>query len=236
MNVLICDDLPEDARRLESLLRASGYEVHTRVFLNGLDALRYANTSAAIDVCFLDIVMPDMSGIELAAELREGGYAGRIIFLSTSNEYGPESYEVSAFSYLRKPPTPEKVRAVMERLAGEREKTDRAAIALKSPGIAKTLLLRDVAYVEVTQHKVHFALSDGTETAVYMSLKEVAEKLLSDKRFVQSHRSYIVNMEYISEISESEILMRGGERIPVTRTYRDVRNKYYRWAFGGDRT
>jgi DNA-binding LytR/AlgR family response regulator len=231
MYIMICDDIEAEARHLEKLLRASGFPADTAVFLSGYDALRYANTGASIDVCFLDIVMPEMSGVELAHELREDGYAGEIVFLSTSNEYGSESYGVGAFTYLLKPATPETVGAVLGRLADKLAGADHAGIPLKMPGIAKTLLFKDLSHVEVVQHTVRFTLADGSVVPQYMSLREVAGKLLSDKRFVQTHRSYIVNMEHVSELTETAIIMRGGARIPVTRTFRGVRGKYYRWAF-----
>jgi CheY-like chemotaxis protein len=56
MNILICDDIEAEARQLDDLLRASGFPVHTSVSLSGYDALRYVNTGALIDVCFLDFL------------------------------------------------------------------------------------------------------------------------------------------------------------------------------------
>jgi DNA-binding LytR/AlgR family response regulator len=115
-------------------------------------------------------------------------------------------------------------------------RADHAGIPLKTPGIAKTLFFKDISHVEVVQHTVRFSLADGSEITQYMSLREAAGKLLCDKRFAQSLRSYIVNMEQISEVTESEIIMQCGARIPVTRTFRDIRGKYYRWVFGEGET
>jgi DNA-binding LytR/AlgR family response regulator len=232
MNVLICDDMAEEARRLDEMLRTAGFPVKTSVFQSGCRALKYAHSGASIDVCFLDIVMPEMSGVELAQELREDGYEGEIVFLSTSSEYGSESYGVGAFTYLIKPATPEKSGEVLARLYAKLSGADYAGIPLKSPGIAKKLLFKDISHVEVMQHTVRFTLADGSEIPQYSSLREIAGKLLSDKRFAQSHRSFIVNMEHIAEVTENVIIMQGGARIPVTRTFRSVRGKYYRWAFG----
>jgi DNA-binding LytR/AlgR family response regulator len=233
MNFLVCDDLPDETNRLETLLSESGFSINTVVFHNGYDALDYAHKGALIDACLLDILMPKMDGVELAKRLRADGFSGEIIFLSSSNDYGSESYEVNAFSYLLKPPTKDSVSRLLKKLTLAREKSDMGSILLKTPGVARSVLLRDISYVEVIQHKVYFYLRDGSSVAVYMTFSEVAAELLNYPRFVQCHRSYIVNMDEISEISEREIVMRGGAAIPVTRTYRDVRRRYYRRVFGG---
>jgi DNA-binding LytR/AlgR family response regulator len=233
MNILICDDMPEESAALNDLLKRSGYTVNTVVFDTGQAALAYIESGKKTDVCILDIVMPDMSGVELSARLRKGGFNGEIVFLSTSNEYGSESYEVKAFTYMLKPPTPESVKVLLETLMGSRENADTVSIWLKTPGIARSVRLKDIMCVEVIQHRVHFRLRDGSVLVVTTTLSEIERELLQDARFVKCHRSYIVNIDEIIEISEHEIIMRKDIRIPVARTYRDIRSKYYRRAFGG---
>jgi DNA-binding LytR/AlgR family response regulator len=176
--------------------------------------------------------MPDKNGIDLAKELREVGYSGDIVFLSASREYGPESYEVGAFSYLLKPLTTDGVDRILNDLDEARKSSENASIILKTPGIAKSILLRNISFAEVIQHKVYFRLTDGEEIGVYMTIKEAAA-ILNDPRFIRCHRSYIINMEHIAEISEHEAAMRNGARIPIARSYCDTRKKYYRWVFGG---
>jgi DNA-binding LytR/AlgR family response regulator len=63
-------------------------------------------------------------------------------------------------------------------------------------------------------------------------LKRIEQSLLSDARFAKCHRSFIVNLDEISEISEAEMIMNGGARIPVARTHRKVINQYFRRRFG----
>jgi DNA-binding LytR/AlgR family response regulator len=240
MNILICDDRPSDAAELERLLQNSKLQIQTVVFNDGYDALDYAAAGTEIDVCVLDIIMPGMDGIRLARELRQRGFSGEIVFLSTSREFAPESYEVKAFSYLIKPVTQENVKKIVEQLDNAHKAADTARILLKTPGVSKSVLLRDISYVEVIQHKVYFRLCNrrsglGGEIVVNSALKDLSDTLLCDPRFVQCHRSFIVNMDEIAEISEWAIQMRRGERIPITRTYHDVRSRYYQWVFGNDR-
>lgn len=232
MNVLICDDRQEDAKQLDALLRDSGFSVETQVFGNGHDALDFVHTGAAVDVCILDIVMPEMSGVVLADRLREDGFTGEIVFLSTSNEYASEAFNVEAFGYLIKPPTPESVSKILSKLLHHHNRTDMASVHVKVAGIMKKILHRDISHVEVIKHKVFFRLTDGSEVETYATFTELAPKLLSDARFIRCHRSYIVNMDDVAAMSERETVLRGGRKIPITRTYREIADEYYKWEFG----
>jgi DNA-binding LytR/AlgR family response regulator len=77
-------------------------------------------------------------------------------------------------------------------------------------------------------------MRDANEIVVNAAFKDFSNTLLSDLRFIQCHRSYIVNMDEIAEISEWKIRMRCGAQIAITRSYHNARNKYYQWVFGGE--
>ncbi|QIB68793.1 response regulator transcription factor [Aminipila butyrica] len=231
MNILICDNMPEEAAELNALLQDSGFQVHTNQFHHAPDVLDFIRTGTLVDLCFLDIVMPEMNGIKLAEALRQSGYAGEIVFLSTSKEYGPESYTVGAFSYLLKPPTSESVRDVLFKLEQSHICTDQAELWVDISGRKKGIQYRNISYVEVIRHVVYFRMTDGGEVGVNATFSEIAAELLLDPRFIQCHRSFVVNMQDIDEISEREIVTRSGTRIAISRTYRNTRNKFYKWKF-----
>lgn len=234
MNVLICDDLQSEAAVLDSLLRTSGFQVNIYLFNNALDALNFIRTGAVVDCCFLDIIMPEMDGIELAAALRQNGYSGKLVFLSTSKDYGPESYTVDAFSYLLKPPTTKSVKEILGKLEQAQIRADRAEIPVQAAGVTKIIPHRDISYVEVIRHKIYFHMTDGSEVCISATFSKITAQLLCDPRFIQCHRSYVVNMQDIAEVSEREIVTRSGKRIPIPRNYRDTRTRFYKWKFGGE--
>lgn len=234
MNILICDDIPEDAKLLDGLLRGSGFKADTVVFHNAYDALEFIHTGAVTDVSFIDIVMPQITGITLAQKLRESGYTGEIIFLSASNEYGSDAFSVRAFDYLLKPPTPETVNAVLSKLERYQNRADMGSILVKAGSVVRSILYRDISHVEVIQHKVYFRLTDGGEVGVKATFAEISAELLKDPRFIRCHRSYIVNMRDIAEVSETEVVTHGGAHIPVPRNYRETKNIFFKWKFKGD--
>jgi DNA-binding LytR/AlgR family response regulator len=97
MNILICDDKEEEARKLEEAIKMSGFEGNLVCFNKGADALACILSDAKIDICFLDVLMPQMDGITLARKLRKAHYTGVIIFLTTTKEYAVDSYGVKAY-------------------------------------------------------------------------------------------------------------------------------------------
>ena len=236
MNILICDDMPEDAEKLARLLDQACAGADIAVFQCGADALNYVRSGAVADICFLDIIMPEMDGVELAENLRESGYKGAVVFLTASNEYAHESYKVEAFDYLIKPPSQEAVLRVLQKLETARLSGDADGITLKVFGVARKILYREIEYAEVKNHKVYILLTDGGSVDVSAPLSDIAPRLLRDNRFAQCHASYIVNMDAISSVSGSEIIMRGGARISVSKKYADTKRKYLKRGLGVERT
>ena len=224
MNVLICDDKPSEINKLSDLLSDLGYEALS--FTSSEGALEHIRTGATTDVCILDIIMPGMDGIELARRLREAGFAGDIVFLSTSKDYGPQTYEVRAFHYLIKPPTPEGVRQVLDDIKARRDKDDRAGLTLRTAGVARFVLFRDIEYAEVTRNYVTFSLLNGKAIEIRSTFTEVAPQLLGDDRFVRCHQSYIVNMDAIASMTTREIATVSGARIPIAKSYAETKMRY----------
>ena len=236
MNILICDDMISEAYKLERLLNDSGFEVNTTVFTDANDALEHIRSGVTVDVCFLDIVMPGMSGVELAAAMRFEKYSGEIVFLTTSNEYAAESYQVKAFSYLIKPPDSDGVHKILSELEQAKKDDDTAGIIVKAAGSKRLVLFRDISHVEVMGNNIHFRLTDGTEAITRATFAETAPALLADKRFIQCHRSYIVNMDDISRVQGSEdFITQNGAMVPISRNYPNAVKQYIAWVAGGQR-
>ncbi len=224
MNILVCDDLKSEAEKLSALLRDEGHEA--AVFFSGADALEYIEGGGLADVCIFDIVMPEMSGVELAAELRKKGWGGRIVFLSTSNAYGSESYRVKATDYLIKPVTGKAARELLQRLLDAEKASDTNSVTLKAAGMIRTVLCRDISYAEVIDHNVVYHLTDGDSVEVYGSIADAQELLSGDGRFARCHRSFIVNMDEIKSITGYEIAMRQGAHIKISQSYTDIKKRY----------
>jgi DNA-binding LytR/AlgR family response regulator len=235
MNILICDDKKDELERIADLINQAGFDTRLVSFLRAQEALEYICSGSQTDVCFLDIVMPEMNGITMAEKLRKSGYSGEIVFLTGSNDYASQSYKVKAFDYLLKPPTPKSVRDILGALEKARKNTDRKGITIKTHGTTYFIMFRDISHAEVTGHNVHLRLVNGEEVKVYTSFAEIVPELLSDRRFVQCHRSFIVNVSDIKTLSDRQIIMQRGEKIPISKGYSHVKETMMEWLFGGNK-
>lgn len=232
MNILICDDISDEAAKLESVIEKSGFDVSSILLFNGDDVLYFMESGAKIDLCFLDILMPNMTGIELASRLRYMGYNGDIVFLTTSNEYAAESYRVDAFSYLLKPPNPNCVVDILRKAMEAKLAKDTLGILVVTRSMSRFVLFHELYYAEAMLHKVIFHLTDGSALEATMTFNELIPKLLKDSRFNWCHRSFIVNMDYIKAVVQYDFILSDGRLVPIRSTKRaDSVNKYEQYRF-----
>jgi DNA-binding LytR/AlgR family response regulator len=209
-------------------------DVSIMVFNSPVSALDFIRSGKQPNVCFLDIIMPEMDGVTLADNLRKEGYKNPIVFLTTSNEYAAQSYKVNAFSYLLKPPVKEEVVNTLRKLDDFKKNSDTAGIPVKTRNISKFILFRDLSHVEVIKHNVHFRLTGGEEIIVTCSFGEITPALLADSRFAQCHRSFVVNMDSISEMQGNTVIMNCGKTIPVSKNYGGFKKEYEKRLFRTD--
>jgi len=237
MNILICDDMRDDGLKLRQAIEASGIEAGCRYFDRGDDALSHIKAGAKVDLCFLDIIMPGMSGIELARQIRKtekdgGAKPCEIAFLTTSNEYASESFEVKAFSYLLKPPDPEKVERILRDASGAQKSGDRSGMPISTKAVTKFLYFREVSFLEVINNKVYFRLVDGSEIMLVSTLGAILPQIMADKRFAQCHRSFVVNMNEIDKILSNTVLLYSGKQLPISKTYAGFCDAYIEYLVG----
>ena len=119
MNIAICDDDNQCSGMLNILLKEYASQknitnLSVSIYTDGHDLLDALQEDKSFDVCILDIVMPAVSGIDLGIKLREIGYNGIIIYLTSSREHALDSYKVKAFNYILKPVIPEELFSTLD--------------------------------------------------------------------------------------------------------------------------
>lgn len=226
MTIVVCDDDINEVQYIAELI--SGYNSQIRVIThtNSRDTIAYLNAHPAVDLCILDIIMPEISGVELARELRDGGYTGEIVFLTSSNNYAFESYEVKAFRYILKPCTGEKLLQVIHEAEEKKTAADNTGIIINTHDETRFVPHRELMYAEAQLRKVILHLDGGQTVDFFAKFGDVLKQLQNDGRFVRCHRSYLVNMDYILSVAGKAIELRSGVSIPISSTYSDVKRKY----------
>jgi DNA-binding LytR/AlgR family response regulator len=230
-NILICDDIEKDANELATMLARHDFKFQTSIFTCPNKAFGYVSSGAPVDLCFLDIIMPETNGIELAEKLRATNFKGEIVFLTSSNNFAQQSYNVRAFDYLLKPITCESVKNLMNALQNFWTETDKRGLFAKTHGATKFIPFRNISYVEANDHYMNINLLDNSIIEVHATLSEITEQLLSDSRFVKCHRSYIVNLNEIITIKKDDVIVGNSIKIPISKGYLHVKDKINKWAF-----
>ena len=232
MLILICDDMNEDALQLKNIIDESGFNSRIVIFNTGVDALDFLSSSKIPDICFLDILMPKMDGVSLAEQMREKGYRGHIVFLTTTNDYAAQSYKVKAFSYLLKPPDRNEVVRLIRELDISLRAADTSGILVKTKKLSKFILFKDISHIEVINHKIYYRLTNGDEIEESARISEIVLRLQVDRRFAQCHRSFVVNMEEVYKIQDNKAIMNNGVKIPISRHFADFTSVYIEHLLG----
>jgi two-component system LytT family response regulator len=234
MKALIVDDEPFAREELREMLADTedievvGEASHAVEALTAIARLRP-------DVVFLDIQMPQISGLEMLAMLDHESMP-YIVFLTAYDEYAVRAFEENAFDYLLKPLDPQRLAKTLARLRRERSSQDLAPLQNASPlrhvpcsGHNRIVLLRvdEIEYAASKLSGVYVAGADGEERFTELTLRTLEERA----PLLRCHRQYLVNPDAIAEIELgeaglAEILTRGGKRLPVSRRYlRELKEK-----------
>ena len=205
-------------------------------YSSAVEALQIINNKP-IDVIFLDIQMPDLTGIELARVLEKAGSkAPRIIFTTAFNQYALDGFRVDAIDYLLKPFNYEEFLRAASKAQAYVELVQKASSSGSSEPKDEYLFLKveyqlvriaydDILYTEGLKDyvKVHLK-SDPKPILSLTSLKALEEKLPASK-FMRVHRSFIVNLDKISAITRNTIQI-GPTSIPVSDQYKEAFSQF----------
>lgn len=194
-------------------------------FSNAIEAYHYLQ-SHSVDLIFLDIEMPEMTGIELTKTL--SGKETIIIFTTSKKEYALEAFELNIADYLLKPIMPvrflqavSKAQTILESRKENVEVTRDEFLFVRDSNITRRLKLDDIFYAEAMGDYVKFYTKEKM-FAIHGKMK-TAEERLPKHHFIRVHRSYIVSVGKIDTLQDGGIMI-NGKFIPVADAYRKALN------------
>lgn len=171
-----------------------------------------------VDLIFLDIEMPEITGLDLLANLKN---PPKVIIVSAYEQYALKGYEFDVVDYLLKPVSFERflksVNRVHELLETE-QKENENYMFVKSDKQLKKILFKDILFIESMENYVVIQTTSAKEI-VYTTLKQIYESL-PQGIFRQTHRSYIVNLEKVIAIDGNQLAI-ASYKVPVARNFRD---------------
>ncbi len=223
---LLVDDEPLALDLLESYVRKTPFLQLVGRCSNAFDAMETLDDEKA-ELLFLDIQMPELTGIELIKSLQNGP---KVIFTTAFEQYALEGFKVDALDYLLKPFNYEeflkaanKARTWFDMAENKTKVGDQQDhyIFVKSEYKLIKIDLRKILYIEGLKDYVKIYLSDHEKPVfTLMSLKLLNEKLPVD-HFMRVHRSFIVNLDQVQTVERNSIVF-GKTKIPISDNYKET--------------
>ena len=229
---ILCDD---DKKQLELLqnftqkwAKEHGLELELLAFSSAINLLQQYIPRHE-DILVLDIIMPEMNGLELARKLRQANSDFSLIFLTSSRDFALSAYEVHPYGYLLKPTSYEDYSQLLDSLYQKLAQY----IIVKSGNETCSISIDELAWVEAVNRLVVFNLANGKKLEVRDTFNNITLKLGAYSCFFKTHRSYIVNFKYVEHFNTKEISMRGSQLcIPLARGLdKEFKDKYFSFMF-----
>jgi len=222
LSCIIVDDEPNAVKLLEILIQQNTRWQLLGKCYDALEAITFLKDNKP-DFIFLDINMPQLTGMELAGLLSKDT---KIVFTTAYSEYAAESYTFQTIDYLLKPITLKRFLAAMQKIesyfsshdAGEKNPaTGNEYFFVKSGKVIRKILMGDIQYFEGEKEYVRL-VTTAEQILIYRRLKDIEEQL--SPPFVRVHNSYIVNTKQLNKIQDNHIYI-ANKQIPISEKFKD---------------
>lgn len=224
MRIAVCDDCMEDVLALKKYL-----EEHEVSIYSGADSLLMDIEKKRIqyDLYLLDIFMEEsMNGIELAGRLRRVQEEAVICFISTSDDFYREAYDLYAVQYLIKPVQEKDLEKLLSKVQKLLTRDSEKKLVYSWWGKGGAIPYGKIRYISSKGHTLSICCTDGNTQESIGKLNDLEHQVCGDI-FIRCHQSFIVNMYHVDGLNGTDLIV-GGERIPVSRRYYDEVRKRYR--------
>jgi len=239
--LIIVEDLESDRQRLAALIRQEcaghGESVDLSFYASGEEFLAHYRPRSC-DGLFLDIVLGDLTGIEVARRVRETEERLPVIFTTGERDYAVDGFAVRATDYLVKPLDPEQIARCMGRLREYLAAPPSLSLQETSGrghSAPVDVPLDDILYAQCFDHTIQV----NTTAGVYrtrQSFQDFTARLPHTGRFYVCGRGLVVNLSHVARVLDRELLLKNGERLSFSRNRRqDIQRAYAQWAVARSR-
>lgn len=235
VNIAVCEDNNEDLTRLREALKQIKlpYAFDISEYRSAEELLWDVETGHKhFDIFFLDIYLGGMNGVEAARRIRAENKNSPLIFVSSSEDFYREAFDIYAFHYLIKPVDSDNLADVLERAVKTVDQSREEFLKITYRGKSSTLKYSDITHISSMNHALKYHMRDGSEYTSYGKLDDIASQIKSEL-FVRCHKSFIVNLAYVSEMTSGGFKTEDNSFIPISRTYSAAaKESYHRRLFG----
>jgi len=235
IHTAICDDYPAQLKILTALLNKylkerPGTEMKYDCFSSGVELLKSMAAGNIYNLLLLDIIMPEINGIELAGRVREYNENAAMIFLTVSRDHALEAYGVSAVQYILKPVKLHTLFPILDDVLPTLAQKKERYFLLSAQDSEIKIPYSSILSVELNHRRLKIYLENGKvlfSKYIRKTFLETVTPLLQDERFIRPHKSFIINVEKAEELTKNEFIMKNDIVVPVSRlNYADMKNVY----------
>lgn len=220
LRIGICDDLA-DARLvlrslLERILENRKVQGQFFEFSSGETLLRwYDHHAGELDIIFLDMELNELDGMETARRLRTEDTGLQLVFVTGYAEHVFDGYSVGALGYLLKPPKQEQLEAVLDRAQTALYRDLERAYICRSGDTHYRIPISNILYFASNRRQVQ-CVTESRSYTFYAKLDAVAAEV--GREFLRVHQRYLVRAGAVDRMESGEVILRNGERLPVSRS------------------
>lgn len=229
IKIAIVDDeqiiLKSIHKKIEKILHDLNTEFEIQDFTSGKTALKEI-TEKGFDIIFLDIDMPDVSGMTIAKKIRIQEENLEIVFITNKDELVYDAIKVVPFRFIRKSRFDEEIQEALHEFIAKSNSRKSFYTFLTSNG-EKTVQTVHIRYIEVSSHKLSIHLLNES-FVTNGNLKDI-EELFYTYGFIKIHQSFLVNFRFINYIKRNEVILDDGKMLPLSRNrYEQTKFEYMR--------
>lgn len=222
--VAICDNDETCAENVKQMVMefmgTKNLECEVTIFQ---DSVKLAEVlkDCTFDIFILNPVMPKISGLELGRIIRDKDKMASIIYVASSKEYAYDAFKVQTIGYLLKPVPKEEFFFILDSAYRICIYFERSRIGVKTKeGSFVAIYVEDIVAVENVARRAEYILRDGTSvmsSCNRSTFEKSIEPISKHTMFVQPHKSFFINMMYIKEIKQDELVMDNEMVVPISR-------------------
>ncbi len=222
IEIALCDDSAEDIEATRAFAERfasqhAEFPVRLSLFTSAAELLENIENGSGFDLYILDMLMPEVSGMQLAETIRSRGEHAEIVFLTVSREYALDAFSVYACGYLLKPMNEEDFDKTMLRAVRKLAQEESEALTVKTKCGLRRVPLNKIVMIESFNHMREITITDGNVLETSVTLSELFEMLRGHDNFYMPHRSFIANLNNSVGLVRYDLLMLCNRRIPIPR-------------------
>ncbi len=232
LQLAICDDNIDELSNMVQLINqyrsSRNLDCEYAVFSNGFELVSALEKGKRFDIYCLDIIMPGFTGIDVAKEIRTYDKTAPILFFTSSPEFALESYSVKAINYVLKPISKDMLFITLDEVLEHiKVEENEAAVIVKGTEGIQRILISNLVFAEVLGRNVLYHLRSGKVIECTEPFTSVCNTLLKYGCFIKTHRSYIVNMQYVDTIENNKVTLQTLSSVPVAQgKTREIKERY----------